>query len=156
MKNRKELLLTFDFNQRPTILIGRKWLQKVINIFAEESNLKSQSYFSLAFINETEMKKLNHNYRQQNQVTDVLSFADEKNGFVEGEQDSISLGEVVICVPQAKKQARQLGHSVRKEISRLLIHGLAHLVGHDHENVSRLKADQMVTLEDKVMDKLFF
>lgn len=76
------------------------------------------------------MKGLNRRFRSVDSTTDVLSFPLEENigqGF-EGE-----LGDIVISGPRAERQAAEYGASVHDEIMRLLIHGLLHLLGYDHE-----------------------
>lgn len=76
------------------------------------------------------MKLLNSRYRGINKVTDVLSFplADERFG-----QDGCLLGDIVISVPEASAQAQRFRVSFYDELLRLLVHGLLHLIGYDHE-----------------------
>lgn len=73
---------------------------------------------SLVIVGEVKIRELNKKYRKKNKVTDVLSF---------------DYGEIFICLPQAKKQAKKFGHSLKKELAILLIHGLLHLAGYDDE-----------------------
>jgi len=88
---------------------------------------------SIVFINEKLMKKLNHQYRRVNQVTDVLSFSlkDDKN-FIDESVSPKILGEIYICLPQALKQAKEQGHSFSQEATILFVHGLLHLLGFNH------------------------
>ncbi len=79
---------------------------------------------SIAFIDDMQMEELNLRYRRKEGTTDVLSFS----------QEDELLGDVIISIPQAKKQARQYGHSLRRELGFLLVHGLLHLLGYDHQN----------------------
>lgn len=81
------------------------------------------------------MRKLNRTWRGKDKTTDVLSFS-----FREGSFTSIQpllLGDIVISVPTAMKQAEAFGHSFHREIDRLLVHGLVHLLGYDHERGPR-------------------
>lgn len=94
----------------------KKFTQQILKI------LKIKKTISLAFVSSAEIKKLNKIYLRKNEVTDVLSFAGEKE----------SLGEIVISLPQAKKQAKRARHSLEKEIRILTIHGLLHLLGFDY------------------------
>lgn len=76
------------------------------------------------------MRDLNHNYRGLNSPTDVLSFSMQ-----EGEHGDINphlLGDVVISIETAQRQAQEQGHSLNQEVALLLIHGLLHLAGFDH------------------------
>ena len=76
------------------------------------------------------MRRLNRDYRGKYRPTDVLSFS-----LLEGEGAGISaaIGDVVISVETAARQARENGFTLREEIDRLLVHGILHLVGYDHE-----------------------
>ena len=95
--------------------------------------LKNSGLISLALVGEPAMKKLNKAYRGKDSVTDVLSFAerDIKNPLKNKPTDRY-WGEVIICYPQAVKQARQNKKLVKKELEWLLVHGVLHLLGHDH------------------------
>lgn len=84
------------------------------------------------------MKELNLQYRGNHRTTDVLSFADS------GIEDY--LGDVFISVDQAGANARAEGHSLQKEISFLMLHGLLHLAGYDHET----DTGQMGRLEQRL------
>ena len=86
---------------------------------------------SVLFTGDRAMRTLNKRYRGKDRVTDVLSFS-----FREGAQPSVQtphLGDIVIAVPEAVRQARRAGHPVEREIELLLVHGLLHLAGYDHE-----------------------
>lgn len=98
---------------------------------------------SLAFVSAPEIRRLNAKYRGKNKVTDVLSFnLNEKD----------MLGELLICYPVAKRQAAELGHSTRDEVLFLLVHGLLHLFGYDHEKSSDAK--RMFPLQTKILTRL--
>ena len=86
--------------------------------------------FSLNFVDPEEIRELNRTYRQVDSVTDVLSF--EYGDEVDPETGTEYLGDIVICLEQAKKQAEMSGHDVMNEIALLEIHGLLHLLGYDH------------------------
>lgn len=75
-----------------------------------------------------EVRELNKKYRRQDRVTDVLSFS-----LGEKLPDGFYAGDILICWTVAKKQARENRHSLQKELLLLMIHGLLHLHGHDHE-----------------------
>lgn len=77
------------------------------------------------------MRALNRRYRGKDRPTDVLSFSFREGAFPQVQPDL--LGDIVIAVPVAERQARERGHSLRSEIDRLLVHGLLHLAGYDHE-----------------------
>lgn len=78
---------------------------------------------ALAFVGDATVQRLNRRYRHQSGTTDVLSFP----GL------GADLGEIVISVPQARRQARQYGTTLRQELLLLTVHGLLHLAGYDHQ-----------------------
>jgi rRNA maturation RNase YbeY len=92
-----------------------------------------ETELSILLVNDREMRALNRRYRGMDRTTDVLAFAQQEGpgGTPEG-----LLGDVVISVDTAKRQARALGWSLGAEADRLLIHGLLHLLGYDHERSS--------------------
>ncbi len=77
------------------------------------------------------MRSLNRRYRGIDRTTDVLSFSFREGPF--GDLRPEALGDIVISVPRAARQAREAGHHLNREIEILLIHGLVHLLGYDHE-----------------------
>ena len=89
---------------------------------------------SVALIDDAEMKALNHAWRGRNRATDVLSFSLLEGEAAEHRGDL--LGDVVISVETAAEQAAVRHSALDDEILRLLIHGLLHVVGHDHETDS--------------------
>jgi len=100
---------------------------------------------SLALVDNREIKQLNARYRKKDQPTDVLSFPS-------GEQLPTGiqiLGDVVISVEQAEEQAGERRKTLEQEIESLLIHGILHLLGYDHER-SRKEAKIMQGLERKI------
>jgi len=87
----------------------------------------------ILLVGDRSMRRLNRDYRKKNRTTDVLAFP-----MREGPGPSSALmGDVVISVPTAAQQARQLGRSLDEELTILLIHGILHLCGYDHERNNR-------------------
>lgn len=87
------------------------------------------THLSLLFAGDRLMRRLNRQYRRKDATTDVLAFpVPEAAGPPSG-----LLGDVVISLPQAARQARTHGLSVNRELAQLLIHGILHLLGYDHE-----------------------
>jgi probable rRNA maturation factor len=77
------------------------------------------------------MRTLNRQYRGKDRTTDVLSFSLREGPFSEVQPEV--LGDIVIAVPTAARQAAEAGHALGREIEVLLVHGLLHLLGYDHE-----------------------
>lgn len=95
------------------------------------------------------MRKLNRTYRQRDYATDVLAFPMQ-----EASHSPLAfVGDVVICVPVALAQATRFGNSANEEILRLLIHGVLHLLGYDHETTER-EAKRMKRKEHVIFNRL--
>ena len=86
--------------------------------------------FSVAFISNERMQQLNSTFRGKDAATDVLSFPFEAQPF---EPESDEIGDIVISAEQAQKQAAENGLSLEGEIKQLILHGVLHLCGYDHE-----------------------
>ena len=110
---------------------------------------QEQAEVTVALVGDAEMRPLNRKYRKQNKTTDVLSFiADEA---LPG--GGRLLGDIVISVEQARRQAAQRGKTLKSEMTLLLIHGLLHLLGYDHERSGR-QAKIMARWEQQMFDHL--
>lgn len=113
---------------------------------------ESRTEISVTFVDSGEIKTLNREYRQKDQVTDVLSFPqfDDLNRIPE--EGEICLGDVVICKDKALEQAEELGHSFQREIIYLFTHSILHLLGYDHMEEDEKK--DMRQREEEVMEFL--
>ncbi len=100
---------------------------------------------SVLFTGDAEMKRLNRRFRGKNKTTDVLSFP---AGNAPG---PVMLGDVVVSVPVARRQARLTGWSLEKECFFLLLHGILHLLGYDHERGAK-EARAMADIQHKLMN----
>ena len=85
---------------------------------------------AIAFISDRRMKELNSFFRGKNSTTDILSFPHEPDEF---DNDASNLGDIVISVEQAARQAEENVLTLENEIKQLILHGLLHLCGYDHE-----------------------
>ncbi len=135
-------MITLEINNQTKNRVYRSRLEKVAKILSKELKIKKKYNVSVGFVSQTRMKELNRKFRKKDRVTDVLSFA--------GDNDS--LGEIIICFIQAKKQAKEFSHTYHKEIQFLLIHGLLHLLGYTHKIEKNRKKMEM--LQHKIMKKL--
>lgn len=105
--------------------------------------LKSKG-ITLVFLDSAQMKKINKQFRGKNKPTDVLSFAPVEPG---------SLGELLFCLDVLKKQAKEQGHSLEHEFLYMLIHGVLHLLGYDHE-LSAKEEKLMFRIQDALFEQL--
>ena len=105
---------------------------------------------SVALVGDTEIRRLNREYRRRDRPTDVLSFS-----LREGRFGSVarSLGDVVISLDTAVRQAKERGDHLRDEVDRLLVHGILHLAGYDHE-ISEREARRMKRKEHALLRML--
>lgn len=86
---------------------------------------------AVALVSDRRMREYNRRYRRRDAATDVLSFPDDDGRPAPGGERY--LGDVIIAVPTAARQARELGHSLAREVKLLALHGYLHLLGYDHE-----------------------
>ena len=105
--------------------------------------------FTLTFVTDRTIRELNKNYRDTDSVTDVLSF--ESDGEIDPESGKEYLGDIVISLEQARRQAEQSGHPVENEIALLEIHGLLHLLGYDH--LDKEQHDEMWKYQNMYLDQ---
>ena len=106
---------------------------------------------SVLLIGDAAMRTLNRRYRGKDRTTDVLSFP-LREGKFSGVQHHL-LGDIVISVPAAARQAKAAGETLLEEIDRLLVHGFLHLLGYDHER-DGAEARRMEALERRLRGKL--
>jgi probable rRNA maturation factor len=97
-----------------------------------------EAEISLSFISDRRIRSLNRIYRGKDQPTDVLAFSLANSKQVKATKNGersppLFLGDVVISVPTARRQARERRHGLRREITWLMIHGILHLLDYDHE-----------------------
>lgn len=122
--------------------------------WSNEIQPQFQGEISLLFCGDATIQKLNRDYRKKDKTTDVLSFPmlelkDNQNWEL-SYNDEI-LGDIIINVEQAKRQAPQWNHDILEEIERLLLHGLLHLYGFDHEEDEDRKKN-MQNLENRLIE----
>ena len=100
------------------------------------------------------IQEINRDYRNRDYPTDVISFAYRDNPFPGIELEEEPLGDVYISLERAKEQAAEFGVTFKDELYRLLVHGLLHLLGYDHENVPEQEAEKMRKAEDRLLSHL--
>ena len=136
-----ELIINNDVGARIDRAMLRKLAKKVslpARLAAKRAGRQAKRDWivSISFVKRGAMKKLNSAYRKKDMPTDVLSF-----NMNEGKL----LGDVVVCPSVAKANARKYNVSFNAEISRLVVHGLLHLLGYDHGR-------KMFKMQDKIME----
>ena len=116
-------------------LVDREWARKIVRGVLRAEKVPSPCEVSLVITDSGTVRRLNRDYRGVDQSTDVLAFSmsPQEADFVLPPDNVLRLGEVVISYPRAEEQAREQGHSAARELALLLIHGMLHLLGYDHE-----------------------
>ena len=136
------------------------WIQQLerwLSSLCKDSSLncpnlvRSADELSLAlrFTDDASIAALNNSWRQKTGPTDVLSFAalDDAGNWMEG--PSIELGDIVVSLETARRQAQEQGHSLQRELRWLVSHGLLHLLGWDHPDDDSLAA--MLALQERLL-----
>ncbi len=109
---------------------------------------------SVSFVDNNQIQKLNAEYRNKDMETDVLSFQMFEGDKYEKNADGVViLGDIVISLEKAFKQAQEYNHSIFREISYLTVHSMLHLLNYDHEN-GGLEAVRMREKEETVLSKI--
>lgn len=117
---------------------------------------------ALTFVDDEEIQALNKAYREKDKPTDVLSFPQWEDNDDEmtivydeddaPEEDAEMIGDIVISLQTAKRQAEEFGHSLEREVCFLFVHGFLHLLGYDHEEGDAEEAE-MFAKQDEILQK---
>ena len=99
------------------------------------SQEKKQGDISIVFVSAKRMQDLNKRYRKEDEVTDVLCFSQNSiaSEFFKLPQGYFELGEIIVCLTKVKKNAKEFKSSFEKELKWVIIHGILHILGYDHE-----------------------
>lgn len=117
--------------RNPAMAKQRRNLKALAQRILSDSG-RSSCELSVLVTDDAEIRSLNHHYRGQDRATDVLSFSQLEG---EGPTEPLHLlGDVVISWETAQRQAVEYGHTLEAEMERLLVHGVLHLLGYDHEH----------------------
>jgi len=143
------------------VSLDENWLQKIVTEALKTEGFNSSVEMGLVITDSKTIQKLNRTYRGYDKSTDVLAFHMTPGTNQKPEQLFISppdgihhLGEVVISYPQAVKQAQQQGHNIERELALLIVHGVLHLLGYDHELPQ--ENQQIRAKENEILEKLDF
>ena len=129
---------------------------QIIEVAFKTLNLHFSPIVSVSFVSNEFIHNLNRDYRNIDRPTDVISFA-----FLDGEEnkekilkskDVVPLGDIYISIDKAKEQAEEYGHSLKRELSFLFVHGLLHLLGYDH--MSKEDEEVMFPLQEKILGQI--
>jgi probable rRNA maturation factor len=113
-------------------LVSQEWVEKLADLTLKQLYGDEEVELSIALEQDDVVKDLNLKYRSVDATTDVLSF---EGNYPNPETGLIHIGDIIISVPQAQKQAITAGHSLNQELALLIVHGVLHLHGYDHTEV---------------------
>lgn len=121
----------------------------------EEEQIDEDAQVSVTLVDNDAIREINNEHRGIDKATDVLSFplGDEDSFDTDPETGAILLGDIVISLERAMEQAKEYGHSYRREVAFLITHSLFHLLGYDHVD-SEEDEKLMFGKQDKVLEKL--
>ncbi|KXS50535.1 MAG: putative rRNA maturation factor [Halanaerobium sp. 4-GBenrich] len=138
-------MINVEFNnQQDKVEIQQEILELLKKVAATAAELEGYSggEVSIAFVSNQQIKELNNKYRNKNEATDVLSFP----------IDEEMLGDIIISAKRAAEQAVEYGHSLKRELAYLTVHGMLHLFGYDH--YSKDEKNEMRQKEERVLTQL--
>lgn len=120
-----------------------------------EENFENNAEVNVTFVNDEQIKKMNTEFRNIEDSTDVLSFPLGENGVYDlnPETGAMMLGDIVISVEHAVAQADLYGHTLEREMAFLTVHSMLHLLGYDHIS-GGLEAVQMREKEEIILNNL--
>jgi len=138
-------------NQQKIAKIHRRRIREIIKNIIQYLKVDEKTEISILFTDDKFIKSLNKKYRGINKSTDVLTFNLEEGDLKFPEVDKNKLlGDIAVSVETAQRQANNLNHNLEKELMILLIHGLLHLIGYDHEEDRDNKIMQVK--ENEILD----
>lgn len=132
------------YNRLTKCPFTENFLNQIVTTAAREEK-KIRGTVEINVVDGREIKKINKIYRGQNKITDVLSFAWGEDNIIATD----SLGQIYLCYPRIAVQAKEYHVSARQEFARMLVHGLLHLVGYDHQAPAAEKT--MFALQEKIV-----
>lgn len=134
--------------------LSKSVISKIISQSAKILQQKLNFELSVIIVGDKEIQRLNKAFRHKDKVTDVLSFSAIEGVPILPQQEIREyLGEIVISLPQIKRQAPKFGQSTKKEFSLMLVHGFLHLLGYDDKTLKGAK--EMTVLQTKIINKIY-
>lgn len=147
-----KLLLRYSVSPKP---VPPAWIKRLATLVLKKvkgASFEKKAELSVVLTGDAEVRKLNRLYRKKDKTTDVLSFPLlEGIRLKTGKKDGVPLGDVVLSIPQTRRQARQQGKDFHEELAFLLTHGILHLLGYDHGTKAEEK--KMFGLQDRLLEK---
>jgi probable rRNA maturation factor len=152
MSEEIEIFVKEEFRGR----VDQGWVRRIAQNVLKAEGVAHPYEVSMVFTDSETVQQLNRDYRGMDEPTDVLAFymllqAEGDESFFLPPDDVTRLGEVIISYPQATEQAREQGNSPERELALLIVHGILHLLGYDHEEPE--EEDEMRRREKELLEK---
>lgn len=126
-------------------------ISKLLNFAYERLETDANAEISVSFVDSESIREINHQYRNKDAVTDVISFAMEDDELNLIHEDAPRmLGDIIISTDRAREQAEDYGHSYRRELLFLSLHGFLHLLGYDH--MEEEEEREMNRTQEEILD----
>ncbi|MBX5436518.1 MAG: rRNA maturation RNase YbeY [Alicyclobacillaceae bacterium] len=148
--------LTVELDVRTDLLgeeqVDEQFVQRVLAAASRRLGIGGE--VSVSLVGDEEIHSLNRDYRGVDRPTDVLSFPliGEDEMLTAPPGQPLLLGDIVVSLPTARRQAAEYGHSLQREVGFLLVHGFLHLLGYDHD--SEASEREMFALQEEVLSSI--
>lgn len=146
------LALQQDF-QSPELILNEDALVQIIDTALAHLDMDELTEIGIACVDLAESHELNMQYRGKDKPTNVLSFPSDIPEEILEMLDARPLGDLVICIPVVLQEAQEQQKSPINHFTHLLVHGVLHLLGYDHE-LGEVEAEEMESLEIEILAKL--
>ena len=156
------IVIAFDKRRLDSVGLNLH-LRKCIRAALEAQNIPVPCEINVLVTDDEGIRAINRASRQVDAATDVLSFPmfdftpgalpEDLTPYLDGQTGLLPLGDMAISLPRAKAQAKEYGHSLKREIGYLTVHSVLHLLGYDHMDEGPMKA-QMRAKEEEIMQKI--
>lgn len=152
------------YNKQKALTLSKeilKLIEKAARLCVKRENFSHPCEATITLTDNETIREINREHREIDKATDVLSFpllefvdgqADIQPGDLDPETNQVLLGDIIISVEKALEQAENYGHSFEREMAFLTVHGMLHLLGHDHEDEQEEKI--MFAKQDAVLEEM--
>ena len=158
MKENKNLVEITYLNLKEDQELEKIIQEVALNCFKEENIDDTNLYLSVTLTNPENIRKINKEYRNIDKETDVLSFPmfekEELEELLQKKENIVEdvLGDIIISMEKVVEQSKEYGHSIKRELAYMVVHGFYHLMGYDH--MKEEEKQEMRKKEENILNKL--
>lgn len=149
-------MVSVDISGRLPGGVTKRLICDLVNASFVSGGGKGNAHVTISVVDDAVMRRLNRQHRGEDKTTDVLSFPYGHGEFpeYEGDSENALLGEIVVSSPRIRKQAKEVGRTVREEFALMVVHGTLHLLGYDHctdkEEAEMFSLQQDILMENDI------